>query len=838
MAKFGAAGSLNRRTQVSRAEDRCASATIFPMNRSSPSSVERQAGRGIGDLGHSVASRLGLVAGPASTPGQDDPYRRRTSDWARVGVAVVALAWLAARRTTRTEAAVMQAFTTLPAGLHTLFAALYRVGAIWAVAVLAITALAFRRWRLARDLALAGGLAWVLGRLMGVVDQGGVSKWTDVFHAARTPTFPLVRLAVIEAVLIVAGPYLTRPARRTGQVFGAVMAPAAMYLNVAALNDLAGGLVLGWGIAAAVHLAVGSPAGRPTPAQVKQALADIGVSVQDVRLAPVQPPNQTVMMATDATGGLRVRVIGRDEAGLTLLSRLWRFVYYRDRGEGLYLTRSHEIEHEAYCLLAAAAAGARVPGLIRAGMGGRSIALEVERLVPGPLLRDLDAKAVDTALLADLWSQVCRLGAARIAHGALDAEHVIVAEDGPFVVGFSHALDPADEHQVSADVAELLVATSLIVGNDEAINAAMRGVGPAVLTRALPLIQPATLTRATREAVKSSHQRRGDALERLRKSTAKAAGTKAPPLTKVERVDRKSLLMAIGALLGVGALLGSIGDPGSLARSLAHASPLWLAASFGFAMASNFGYALALMGASTRPLPLGATTELQVATSFSNVAVPLGGAGLQVRFLQKQGVDLATAVAAGGLLSTVAGVAIQLGMLAVAIPLSPHAVNVPLHGIGIAAGGLGVLLIVAGVMVLRVPLLRRHFLVPAEHALDSVLAALRSPSRLALLVTGNVLATLLVTLSLLACVYAYGRGVSFWSLLAVQITVSTIASLAPIPGGSTAIGSVGLSGALALYGVPQEVAVAAVLTNQVVATYLPAIPGWFATQRMTRRDLL
>ncbi len=227
-----------------------------------------------------------------------------------------------------------------------------------------------------------------------------------------------------------------------------------------------------------------------------------------------------------------------------------------------------------------------------------------------------------------------------------------------------------------------------------------------------------------------------------------------------------------------------------------------------------------------------------MATSFSNIAVPLGGAGLQVRFLQKQGVDLASAVAAGGLLSTVAGVGIQLAMLAVVLPLSPHAVNVPLRGIGIAGAGLGAILLVAGTLVLTVPLLRRHFLVPAEHAMDSVLAALRSPSRLALLVAGNVMATLLVTLSLLACVYAYGHGVSFWSLLAVQITVTTIASLVPVPGGSTAVGSVGLSGALALFGVPQDVAVAAVLTNQVVSTYLPAIPGWIATQKMTDRDLL
>ena len=38
--------------------------------------------------------------------------------------------------------------------------------------------------------------------------------------------------------------------------------------------------------------------------------------------------------------------------------------------------------------------------------------------------------------------------------------------------------------------------------------------------------------------------------------------------------------------------------------------------------------------------------------SFSNLAVPaIGGQGMQVRFLQKLGVDLPSAVAAGGVLS-------------------------------------------------------------------------------------------------------------------------------------------------------------------------------------------
>ena len=60
----------------------------------------------------------------------------------------------------------------------------------------------------------------------------------------------------------------------------------------------------------------------------------------------------------------------------------------------------------------------------------------------------------------------------------------------------------------------------------------------------------------------------------------------------------------------------------------------------------------------------------------------------------------------------------------------------------------------------------------------------------------------------------------------------------PIPGGNTAVSTVGMSGALTAFGVSTEVAVAAVLANQLVADYIPAIPGWFATNDMLHHDYL
>jgi uncharacterized membrane protein YbhN (UPF0104 family) len=103
---------------------------------------------------------------------------------------------------------------------------------------------------------------------------------------------------------------------------------------------------------------------------------------------------------------------------------------------------------------------------------------------------------------------------------------------------------------------------------------------------------------------------------------------------------------------------------------------------------------------------------------------------------------------------------------------------------------------------------------------------------------GNIAVALLFGLSLSACLVAFGAHASVWSVIAVAVGISGIAALVPIPGGGTAVSAVGMSGALVALGVPQVAAVGAVLANQVVATYLPAIPGWFATRDLVKRDHL
>ncbi|HEY5165545.1 MAG TPA: hypothetical protein VIJ44_06305, partial [Acidimicrobiia bacterium] len=681
-------------------------------------------------------------------PASEEPYRRRTSDWIRVAAAIVLL-FLAARHagsTSATEQAIFDFFNTLPNWLLPVFRNLYRLGALWAVGLVVVAALVGRRWRLARDLLIAGILAWGLGRLLGQVVIEGASFAHGLRAAARlgsSPAFPAVRVAVLVAVMRAAAPYVTRPTRRVGRVLIVGYVLAGMYLGTAFPNDVFGGLILGWAIAAAVHLAFGSPGGRPTSEQVRRSLAELGIDATEIRLARRQPTGFTLMRARDATGDLRIKVIGRDEADAQFLAKLWRFIVYRDSGPRLAWTRLQQVEHEAYLMLVAREQGVRVPSVVAAGTAGPRAALLVQRPIAGVRLRDLAFDAVDQTLLEQVWEQVaCLHASAHVVHGALDADHVVIDPEGACLVGFAAGSSSGSAHQAAVDVAQLLTATAQIVGNERAVRAAAATLGADAVLTALPLLQPSVLPRRARHLLGVGHGTARQRLTQLRAVAGAVLDVEAPELVQLQRISGTSLAMAVGTLVAATVLLADVGDPTDVFGTFQHANGSWILVAFVLSFASNIGFAMGLQGTVPLRLPLWPTTELQVAMSFSNLAVPgIGGTGMQVRYLQKQGVDLPSAIAAGGLLATVGNLVAAVGLFALAIAVEPAHVNLallPTSGLAELTLAAAAAVCVAAAVIGGIPRIRRTVMPPVIRAASTIWAALRSPRQLALLIGGNV----------------------------------------------------------------------------------------------------
>ena len=380
----------------------------------------------------------------------EHPYRRRTTDVFRVVVATVGVIWLSDNSgyNSPLSLAVFHALNGLPGALKPLFENVYRASAIWALLIVAAAAVVTRRWRLARDLLLAGVLGWLLARGLGPGARRRVPPRPARASSGRGSrrAFPTSSCRCWSRSSPRPSPYLTRAVRWFDTAVVALLIPTELYLGVALPRSVATALILGLGRGRG-HPPALRLAGRPAdagPGRVGAARPRGGRRV-DVRLAPVQPSEHTVMHANDGTAGLVVKVLGRDERDARLVTKVWKFLYYKDSGPTLYLTRIQEIEHQAYLTLLARNGGVRVPPVVVAGTGGPGTVLMAERDVGGRAVSDLEAAEIDDALLADIWAQAAQLHHIRIAHGRLNTGQLRATPEGVTIVGFAYASASASE---------------------------------------------------------------------------------------------------------------------------------------------------------------------------------------------------------------------------------------------------------------------------------------------------------------------------------------------------------------------------------------------------------
>jgi uncharacterized membrane protein YbhN (UPF0104 family) len=762
-------------------------------------------------------------------------------DAAILGVALLGVlgAALATQGSTEGAAEAVSAVDDLLGWLDPLWAVAYAAGGVLSLALIVVSLVA-RRFPLARDLVLAAGLAVGIGALVTQAADGRWPSFSGAFWTEGVPTYPSLRLAIVTAVLMVAVPDLTRPLRYLGIAVVALSTVGSMVVSAAFPAHVLGGLALGVAIAAGVRLAFGSSAGFPHESRVVAGLAALGVDVTDVWRDTHQRGGVARYRAVDRHGAaLSVAVYGRDARDTQLFARAWRTLWYRDAGPAASVTRREQVEHEGLMLFAAARAGVPVPSLVVAGPAVSGDALLVTDQPDAPALAALDPGAVTDALLGDVWAAAACLRAARLGHGRLNAWSVVVTDAGVLVTDLAGARINADAPVLATDVAELLVSSSVLVGEDRAVAAARAALGDDALHEALPYVQRAALTPNLRDDVRT-----GDVdVSRLRERVVAVTGGEMPEVAEVRRVSlRDVLLMALTALAAY-ALLGQIGDIGidTIADELAGARWSWVVLALVLAQLPLVCDATATLAAVGLPLPMGPTTVLQSAVKFINLTVPsaAGKIALTMRFLERQGVARSVALTQGSI-DGLAGFAVQALVLVVVVPVVDLDVSLdeahagPLVWAGIAvlvAGAIGIVLTAA------VPALRRRVWPTVEAALSNVRELATSPERLVRLILANVASQVLYALALGASVRAFGGEASLAELLLINTGVSLLGGLVPVPGG-IGVTEAGLTAGLVAVGVDESVALAATLTHRMVSFYLPPVWGWFALRWLGRRGFV
>jgi glycosyltransferase 2 family protein len=773
----------------------------------------------------------------ATEPGRRN---RRTIDsvflvWAAI---VVGLSAVIASSAPEQDERIAQALATV----------LGWAGAAWRTVFVCVLGLALatvadvllrRRWDLARDLLAAGlgivGLASILG---GVVE----SDWLPVeAHLLSRWGYPEPRLAGAVAVLVVVGPELVRPVRLLATWLVPLAALGAVAFAAALPSDALGALALGLGVGALVRLAFGTVAGIPPTEEVRLALATLGVEAADLKPSVRQRIGAAEYVGHDVRGQpLKVRVLGRDAQDTQRLARRWRSLAYRDPPRSVANGRLEQVEHEALATLMAAQAGVRVPEVVTAALGPDGNALVVTRQPDVEPLESALPEQVSDGMLQQLWEQVARLHMAGISHGRLNASNVLVLDDGPILVDLSAATLGAPQSALDIDLAELLVACTVLVGPERALREAIDAGWGDAIGRVLPYLQRAALTPHLRDLARSHEV----GLKDLRAAAAAATGQEATEVAPLRRIRPKDLLVTAALIFAAYLLITQLAEIGfgTIADVVGKASPAWVIVALILAQSSFIGSGISVRGTVMTPLALLPCIVLQSAIKFINLTVPssAGRIGMNLRFLQQMGSPLPQALAAGAV-DDASETIVQTGLLLLVLPF----VHVDLHTSQFNDAGpssrlviaIAVALAISVVVVLAVPKLHAKVVPPVRSALSGLWSVARNRQKRLELFGGNVASELLYALALGATCLAYGINLNLGQLVFINTAASVLSSLIPVPGGIGAA-EAALSAGLIAMGVDESTAFAIAITQRLCTFYLPPIWGYFSLRWLSRKGFV
>ena len=773
----------------------------------------------------------------------DDARGRRPIDavTAVVGGLLVLFTALKADQLTWLESLIGDIIAQFPEWLDTTFVIVYLVGLLYAVFIVVLVISQGRmRLSLLRDLGLvfllAAGLATVLTQ---IVSNAWPVFLPEVFDQVD-PLYPVVRVATVTAIVIVAGPHLVRPMRRFGWLMVFLIALAALDLGYGLTTDVLGGIGIGLLSAGIVLVVFGSPRGYPSPADVTRALSMLGVDVIDLTVADVQTwgARQFAGVGDDAAP-LSVRVYGRDARDAQLITRWWRSIWYRDTGPNLTTSRLHQVEHEALLTIAAAEVDVPAQQVLAAGDPTDHDAVLALSARGAPLPNVDDAAVTDDVMIA-MWASTAKLHKAGIAHGRLNAGSFRLDQNGPVLENFRTASMGAHEARIHCDTGELLASLSSRFGAERAVAAALQGLGEDAVVAALPYVQPSAVSTEGRSDL--THERK--LFSGIRDEIGAQTGVEVPKVAQLRRVSIRSLGMFALTLLAAYALIGMVSgiDLRAVGEELQDADWAWIFVAFVITQFTLFFDAMSMMAATAQPIPMKPTVQLESAIKFIQLAIG-GAAGrlaTNIAYLRKFGVGATDAVTQGGV-DSLTGFFIQAFIILGAIlfgdiDLVPDDASADINW-ALVLTLLGFAIVVSVLMVRFVPAIRKHVVPPLSQMWDGLATLAKSPGRLIRLLSANLISQLLFAFGLWLTALAFGWVLPFLSVLLVNTIASLLAGLLPIPGGVGVTEAMLTAGLVAL-GVDESAAFAIAVVFRVCSSYLPPVWGWFSLKWLQKNDYL
>ncbi len=690
-------------------------------------------------------------------------------------IVALAVAGVAASATTAAvQADIVGASRRIPSSLLTLARPLAFIALFILPVALAVQLLARRQWRRLAEAVATGVLAAAATAVANdLLSREPASRLYDAIIMSHPGTSHIPALDPAVAGLVA---YATmvgligRPAWRNA-LWVAVGVYAVVHVGVlhTPMLTLLITVLAGRAIGLAVRYFAGSTSQRPGARDIAAALTATDLPVTAIRRVRHEGDGggSRHYAVTDRDGvRLDVVVYDRDQQAAGAIYRVYRSVRLLaqvPRNAPLSVDRA--VERRALLSYAAEDAGAPTPrlrALVRVGPEAAVLAYEHHR---GTTLAQRNPGCSDDEL-TQIWDAVDRLHARHVTHRGLTADRILLTDDGQAML-----LDPGDgdvaasDLQIRLDVAQLVAELALHVGPDRAARLALEKAGADKMLAVVPLLQPVALARSTRKAL-----RRRDVLPALRtRLLAAVPGAEVAPV-QLERIRLRTLLTLVASVAAAYLLAGELARA-SLGSVLRAANWQWGIAALALSASTYVGATIALSGFVAERLSFFRTLLAQVAGSFVTLVTPaaVGGAALNIRYLQRRKIPAAVAAASVGVAQVVAFV-LHILLIVIFASIAGTSASEPIQPppwawyvlAGLVVVALGVFAVPAARRVLRARVSPM-----AGQVLPRLLEVAQHPRKLVRGIGGSLLLSLSYILCLAACVAAFGRSVPIASIAVV-----------------------------------------------------------------------
>ena len=617
-------------------------------------------------------------------------------------------------------------------------------------------------------------------------------------------------------------------------VVGSAILSGFLSGGVTALALFASAL-LGWSVGLVAHLALGVASNRPPGKAVAAALIGCGLEVTLLELVESAAGAGRRYAGSGPAGPLDVHVLDRDAfgtaAGRPLLRRL------RLRGPSTRrpsLTFRGALEHRALMAMAVAKTGVRAPELLAAVEVGPFAAVLAYRTPEGAALDHPGSRDLSEDDLAAFWQLLAQLQRAGVAHRGLSLDHLLLDEDGCASLRETGTGDiVAADLSLRLDVAQLLTSLALVVGPQRAVASGASYLGIQPIVRALPLLQAVAMGSSTRSALR---EHKG-LLRQVREQVLELAPEGEPSeAVELRRLTPRTLVTVLGGGIAAYFLLTQLANV-NVGQVLASAQWGWALGVVGFTALTITGASLVITGAVTARLSFVRTYLTQLAVAFSGLVAPsaIGNIALNLRYLQRAGIDPAVAGGSVGLaqLTQFSSYVVLILLSSVLAGTGPTAsFTPPLPAV------IGLIVVVALLLLaLAVPAGRRvvlgRFLPVVRRVVPRVVAIFQDPRKMVTLISGAVLLDLSFVAALACATRAFGATPSIAAVAVVYFAGAIIGSAVPTPGGLGGV-EAALSAGLVAVGMDASVAVSSVLLFRLCTYWLPIPFGWASLNYLQR----